>query len=123
MPIIYNAEKRFFRLDTATSSYLFRINAAGFLVHRHYGARLPHADLSHLENKAVFWSHIPEEFEKMNSDVFTLDTALLENPAFGGGDYRSTACAIMDQSGMQLTVLRYQSHAITKGKPKLEEVS
>ncbi len=120
MPIIYHAEKRSFRLDTATSTYLFRINEAGFLVHQHYGARLPDVDLSHLENKAVSWSHIPEEFEKMNSDAFTLDTALLEYPTFGGGDYRSTACAIKDQSGTQTTDLRYHSHTITKGKPKLE---
>ena len=41
MPIIFDSEKRMFKLDTATSSYIIEIFKENYLVHLYYGAKIP----------------------------------------------------------------------------------
>ena len=46
MPIIFDSEKKIFKLDTAPSSYVFEIYEQNYLVHLYYGAKIPDYNLS-----------------------------------------------------------------------------
>ena len=46
MPISFDSEKRIFKLDTATSSYVFEIYEENYLVHLYYGAMIPDNNLT-----------------------------------------------------------------------------
>lgn len=52
--------------------------------------------------------------------TFSLDTVPHEYPAYGNGDFRTPAYQIQLENGSTITDLRYLSHRIYKGKPKLE---
>ncbi len=119
MSILYNAEKKIFKLDTPDSSYVFRISPAGFLLHLYYGAYVPDVDLDYLRmglRNASFSANVAAPEER----GLTLDTASLEYPTNGIGDMRTSALSIRGMNGNPATDIRYQSHKICAGKPKLE---
>ncbi len=119
MPIIFDSEKRIFKLDTPSSSYVFRITPAGYLIHLYYGAFVPDIDLDYLRNglhNASFSANVAEPEEK----GLTLDTAHLEYPTNGISDFRISALQISGENGNAATDIRYKSHRIFAGKPKLE---
>lgn len=119
MPIIFDSEKRTFRLDTPSSSYSFKISPTGYLLHLYYGARIPDTDLDYLRMRngnASFSANVasPEE------GWLTLDTAAVEYPVNGTGDFRISALSIRGENGNDATDIRYRSHRIYAGKPLLE---
>ena len=48
MAILFDAEKKIFKLDTASSSYVFAVHDSGRLLHLYYGAYLPDCDMRYL---------------------------------------------------------------------------
>ena len=119
MPIIFDTEKRTFKLDTPKSSYVFKVSPTGYLLHLYYGAYVPDIDLDYLSmnlHNASFSADVasPEEH------WLSLDTAALEYPVNGSGDFRTSALSIRGSNGSSVTDIRYRSHRIYAGKPKLE---
>ncbi len=117
MPILFDAEKKVFRLDAGSSSYALCIDSHGYLFHLYYGASISDTDLSYLQSSLQMASFSPNP---PDNSPFTLDTAFQEYPVNGTGDYRASALAILGENGSTATCLRYRSHAIRKGKYALE---
>lgn len=119
MSVIFDSEKRVFKLDTPSSSYAMKISPTGYLLHLYYGAYVPDTDLDYLrmrQRNASFSACVasPEE------GGLSLDTAQLEYPVNGSGDFRSVAFSVRGVSGSSVTDIRYRSHRIYAGKPRLE---
>ena len=45
MPISFDSERKIFKLDTATSSYIIEIYEQNYLIHLYYGAKIPDTNL------------------------------------------------------------------------------
>jgi alpha-galactosidase len=119
MPIIFDSDKKVFKLDTPNSSYAFKISPTGYLLHLYYGAYVPDIDLDYLRmnlRNASFSASVSSPEEK----GLSLDTAALEYPVMGSGDFRISAFAIRGFDGTSVTDIRYKSHIIYPGKPSLE---
>ena len=119
MSVIFDSEKRVFKLDTPSSSYAMKISPTGYLLHLYYGAYVPDTDLDYLrmrQRNAAFSACVasPEE------GGLSLDTAQLEYPVNGSGDFRSVAFSVRGASGSSVTDIRYRTHRIYAGKPRLE---
>ncbi len=116
MPICYNESTKTFKLDAGTSSYIIHIFDEDYLLNLYYGGYIPDTDLS---------SYIPYagpmvSFDPMRFNIkkqFSMDSAPLEYPSFGTGDFRKTAIRIRAAEGNTATDLRYASHVIYPGKP------
>lgn len=119
MSIIFDSEKKIFKLDTPSSSYLLKISPAGYLLHLYYGAYVPDIDLDYLRNglhNASFSANVAEPEE----NGLTLDTAPLEYSCNGISDFRISALQVRGKNGNASTDIRYKSHRIYSGKPALE---
>ena len=54
--------------------------------------------------------------------MLSLDTLPQEYPSYGTSDFRTPAYSIQLENGTTITDLRYESHKIINGKPKLENL-
>ena len=59
MAIVYSAEHRVFKLDTASTSYLLQVGPENYLLHLYYGAKVSDADLGSLSYTVYHSSHYP----------------------------------------------------------------
>ena len=119
MPIIFDSEKRMFKLDTATSSYIIEIFKENYLVHLYYGAKIPDMNVSMLKYNGSFASFSPQNIN-IDNCRFSPDVNPMEYPGEGAGDFRSSAVAVRNADGNAVTDMRYKSHKIYGGKPALE---
>ena len=109
MPVIFDSEKKIFKLDTPSSSYIFEVSPTGYLLHLYYGAYVPDTDLDYLRMRlgnASFSANViaPEEHG------LSLDTAAVEYPVNGTGDFRVSALSVRGENGNSATDIRYKSH-------------
>lgn len=119
MSVIFDSEKKIFKLDTSGSSYVLGINEDGVLVHYYYGATIDEVDVSYLSDRFG----LPGMSAKPHyapGGQFSLDAAPLEYPTTGVADYRPTALSIRGADGNPATLIHYVSHKIYAGKPRLE---
>ena len=119
MPIKFLEDKKVFKLDTASSSYIIALFDGGYLLHYYYGAKIPDANLTDFyfrEWFASFSAHSPS----VNKGDFSADVAPIEYSGFGTGDFRKTPVAIRNADGNNCTDFRYVSHKIYSGKPELK---
>ena len=119
MPIIFDSEKRIFKLDTATSSYVFEIYEENYLVHLYYGAKIPDYNLSEFRYTGGFASFSPNNIN-VDDWRFSPDINPFEYSGNGAGDFRTSAIAIRNADGNNVTDMRYVSHKIYAGKPAIE---
>lgn len=120
MPIIFDSEKKIFKLDTSKSSYVFGINDHGLMIHYYYGATVGDNDLAYL---ATRWGHSGIQAKvhyAKPGEIIHMDTLPLEYSTFGVADYRPTALKIKSAGGQSATDIEYISHKIYKGKPDVE---
>lgn len=118
MPVVFDSERKVLKLDTPSSSYAMKISPTGYLLHLYYGARIPDTDLDYLrmrQRNAAFSACVASAEE----GGLSLDTAQLEYPVNGSGDFRSVALSVRGANGSSVTDIRYRSHRIYPGKPKL----
>lgn len=104
-----------FQLDTKTSSYIMQVRD-GFLLHLYWGARLESGDHSYFfreQGRAAFSPRME------NCGGFILDDVPLEYPCWGRGDLRTPAIEIENPDGSNIVDLRYESHAVSAGKPRI----
>lgn len=119
MPIIFDSEKKIFKLDTAGSSYVIRVDKNGFLLHLYYGAKIPDVNLPDFEKRcryASFSATTPEADGDYWSG-FTPDTWPFEVGCNGCADMRTASLQIRNSDGNAATDVRYVSHKIYPGKP------
>ena len=119
MPIKFLEDKKVFKLDTASSSYIISLFDGGYLLNYYYGAKIPDANLTDFyfrEWFASFSAHSPS----VNKGDFSADVAPIEYSGFGTGDFRKTPVAIRNADGNNCTDFRYVSHKIYSGKPELK---
>lgn len=116
MPIIYDEQKKIFKLDAKDTSYIMQVAPGGYLAHVYYGRKVPELDLTYLLrlDEPPF---TPETNDRDRASY--LDSLPLEYPCFGIGDYRESAFRILDGNGMSTCDLRYVSYEIMDGKPEL----
>lgn len=119
MSILFDSEKKIFKLDTSGSSYVFQIFEENYLVHLYYGAKIPDNNLTANYYRGWFASFCPSN-AKVKADCFSPDVTPMEYSCEGAGDFRVSALAIRNSDGNNVTDVRYVSHKIYKGKPALE---
>ncbi len=117
MGILYNEEKRIFKLDTPNTSYILGVeDSFGYLLHYYYGRKLCHEDVAWL---ARTWEppYTPER--NARDKLSFLDCAPMEYPTGGIGDFRQHCLEIETPAGHNAVELGYRSHKIEKGKKAL----
>ncbi len=102
--IRFNEEKKIFKLDTASSSYIFGVDSRGVLVHYYYGVPLMEDCVEHLAARHIVISleYVPQEYS-----------------VYGVSDYRPEALRIRNRVGNAATFITYDSHKIYKGKKSI----
>ena len=118
MAIIFDSEKKIFKLDTATSSYIFQIYEQDYLVHLYYGAKIPDTNVDGLKYRGGFPSFSPNNIN-VDDWMFSADVTPLEYSGEGTGDFRTSAFSVRNADGNNSTDVRYKSHKIYKGKPAI----
>jgi len=116
MSISFQTEARIFHLRTKSASYAMQILSSGHLVHLYWGKRLasdlPDGMVS--ARATAFGAFLPD------SDWQSLmDIGKFEYPCYGNGDFRTPALQIQFADGSTVGDLRYVSHTVAAGKPKL----
>lgn len=109
-----------FRLDTAGTTYAFRVTKFGHLEHLYYGARLADAD-----DPAVF--AVKQGIQTGDSvlydksdDVYSLDHLCLEWSDNGRGDYRTSPTELKQPDGTFASDFVYESHTVADGCAPME---
>ena len=87
MAILFDVEKKIFKLDTASSSYVFAVHDSGRLLHLYYGAYLPDCDMRYLLDRGYFGSFTPDAAGYVGTE-FSPDTQPSEYSCNGTGDFR-----------------------------------
>lgn len=116
MNISFEPSSKLFHLTNNRISYVIQINPVGYLVHLYWGKAVAQFRNS---NPAFFYDRGFSPAVRTENAAYSLDTLPQEYPAYGNGDYHSPAYQIEDRTGSTLCDLRYLSHQILHGKPKL----
>lgn len=121
MSILYDSEKRLFKLDTSETSYVIGIYEEGYLLNLYYGAKI---NDMHFEN---FCKRNPSaSFSPVNPVIgehgFSPDTAPIEYGCNGAGDFRISALSVRNANGDTVTDIRYKEHRIYKGKKPIPDM-
>ncbi len=120
MSIKFLGEKGLFLLETENTSYQMKIGREGYLRHLYYGKRFAagDADVNNSVESAMF-SPVPLDCYKNKYDT-SPNVILQEFSSFGAGDYRTPCLSARFHDGAGTVDLRYESHRIFPGKPKLQ---
>ena len=118
MPIAYQDKTRTFQLDTANTSYIFRVYNDGYLFHEYWGRRLRPVDLTRLFEGCYSTGFNPS-WPGAAGGLNSLDLLPAEYPFYGSGDFRSPAVEAAFSDGSRLLNLTYVSHEILPAKPPL----
>lgn len=119
MSIVFDSEKKIFKLDTATSSYIFQVYEQNYIVHLYYGAKIPDNNVTGLKYRGGFPSFSPNNIN-VQDWMFSPDVTPMEYPGEGTGDFRISAFSVRNADGNNSTDVRYVSHKIYAGKPAIK---
>lgn len=103
-----------FMLDTADTSYIFRITEHGHLEHIYYGARLAAPDIDALAPKRTAQIGATVAYDRKDA-LYSLDTICLEWSGVGKGDYRFSPAELKMPDGGFVCDFVYESHSVMKG--------
>lgn len=117
MPVIYHSASQTFHLYNPYYSYIIKLLPDGTPGQLYFGPPLTHREdfdsLLELRDRPLQVNCSPAW------DCFSLDSVKLEYPCAGTTDFRRTALEAALPDGSRTLEPRYQSHAITPGKPQL----
>ena len=117
MSIIFDEQKKIFKMDTENTSYLIGITPEGYVGHIYYGKSLKNADGYYLLRTEE--SPFTPSVMKREKGGF-LDTFAMEYPTGGLGDHRESCLDIIDENGCRGCEILFDSYEIVEGKPALE---
>ena len=103
-----------FKLDTAHTSYIFRITAQGQPEHIYYGPWLPQADVEALTMKHTIALGSSVEYSTA-APGYCLDRMLLEYSGIGKGDFRHAPLECILPDGSFVTDFVYHSYKLIDG--------
>ena len=117
--IFYDEKKRIFHLQTPDTSYVLGMYGDYIVEHLYFGPRLSDIDgiEPFKENDAAFVSHNFEYHD--NSIELSTELSLAEYSFFGSCDMRKPSFHAAYEDGSRITKMKYVSHKIFAGKPKL----
>lgn len=120
MGISYNEEKKIFKLDSKSTSYVIGIvDKEGFVGHIYFGKKIPDTNCNFLLRTA----ENPFVPSKNNRDRASfMDSFPFEFPGHGAGDFRSGCLEIKTSNGHFAVSPVYKTHKIIKGKPNLDSL-
>ena len=115
--IRFDEKNKVFLLNTEHTSYGIALTDDRYVCHLYYGSRLEETDLRYLlrEDEGPF----TPSSNKRETGSF-LDSAPMEYPESGMGDYRESALRIHSAAGYRASELVYEGYEIMEGKPQLE---
>ena len=115
--IRFDEKNKVFLLDTVNTSYGIAIVDDRYIEHLYYGRKLEDTDIRYLlrEDEAPFTPSV----NKRETGAF-LDSAPMEYPETGMGDYRESALCVRSMQGHRASELCYKGYEIVEGKPALE---
>lgn len=118
MGIHYHHKTKVFHLCNEKISYIFMVLKNGQLGQLYYGKRLiDKEDFTYL----LELRPRPMSACSYEGDLsFSMEHIRQEYPSYGHGDMRHPAYEVLDTNGSRISEFVYQSHTITKGKPKLK---
>jgi alpha-galactosidase len=120
MSIIFDNTTKSFHLIAKNTSYILQIHEDGYLSHLYFGRKLRNFNCNNLLPLIERCSFSPNP--NPNNNILSLDTLPQEYPSYGTSDFRTPAYSIQLKNGTTITDLRYESHKIINGKPKLENL-
>jgi alpha-galactosidase len=118
MSIIYDSNAKSFHLTAKNTSYILQVHEDGYLSHVYFGMRLKNFNVDNLLVVKPGSSFSPNPIP--SNYALSLDTLPQEYPSYGTSDFRAPAYSVQLENGSTITDLRYESHTIIHGKPKLE---
>lgn len=116
MAIRFDEEQRIFHLQGKSTSYVMQLERDGYLTHQYWGKKIRQFRNSNRQ-QYIDRSFSPNPYHR--DRTFTLDVLPQEYPQYGNSDFRKPAYQIQLENGSTVTDLRYKSHRIFSGKPKL----
>ena len=118
MAILFDSTSRLFTLTTAHSMYQMKADRYGVLLHTWFGMKSSAFDYSYrIAYADRGFSGNP--YDAGEDRTYSLDALPQEFPAYGSGDYRSTALKVRYPDGTTACDLRYLKHEIREGKYSL----
>ncbi|WP_374718466.1 alpha-galactosidase [Parageobacillus toebii] len=117
MGITYQPMTRTFHLQANDMSYMMQIVGCGYLAHLYWGKKTRNGGRSR-KLRFVYRPFSPNP--DLSNRRFSLDTLPQEYPAYGNTDFRAPAYQVYLENGSTISDLRYKTHRIYKGKPKLK---
>lgn len=118
MSIRFCEQNKIFYLSGKEVSYIFRINAEGYLEHLYYGEKLSEENISYIFEDMTS-SFSPSYMEWKNACLHVIPQ---EFAIYGRGDYRVPSVLIKMQNGSRITDFRYKTHTILNEKPKISNM-
>jgi len=119
--ITYNEEKKLFKLDTSSTSYIFKIGRYGHPEHIYYGKKLHDGDFTALELKNDIMLGSSVDYCE-GADGYSLDNILLEYSGIGKGDYRHSPIELIMPDGSFVCDFVFRDYKIEKGGYRAEEL-
>jgi len=116
MAITFDSINKTFHLQAKDTSYVMQVFRDGYLAHLYFGKKVRNYNHS---NKLQFLDRGFSPNPDPSDRTFSLDTLPQEYPAYGNTDFRTPAYQIQLENGSTVSDLRYKTHKIYKGKPKL----
>lgn len=113
--MIINKNGQFF-LHTEKTSYVISPLENGMLCNLYYGARISEDNLLDFSLSRSINGGVPTEIGKL---PVSRETVPQEMSTFGRGDFRLAALCVSDENGCRVNELKYSSHKLYKGKPKI----
>lgn len=115
--IAFHEKTKTFHLTTPHTSYVLGVqDSFGYLLHYYYGKRLEGSDVAYLA-RTQEPPFTPERNRR--EKLGFLDSAPMEYPTGGIGDFREHCLELRTQAGYNGVELGYSCHRIFPGKPKL----
>ncbi len=116
MAVLFDKEKRIFKLDTKNTSYVFCVSDYETVEHLYYGEKICDTDIKSISNRQIytFASH-----EVRTDRTFVQSTIPSEYPVFSNGDFRTPAVVFDGNTSKRF---RYASHEILSGKPEIQNL-
>lgn len=117
--IIFDDKKQIFHLRTPNSSYMIGIYGGYILEHLYWGKRLETCDgVSESPRKTTGFSPVDAELFEQGLNAST-DVIPQEYSFYGSCDLRKPAFHAVYADGSRITKMKYLTHTIYNGKPKL----
>ncbi|MFG6392773.1 MAG: alpha-galactosidase [Lachnospiraceae bacterium] len=114
--VIYDSDRRVFKLDTENTSYVMGVTEEGYLGNIYYGKKVDTTDLVY----AMRTNEHPFTPAKLPGEkTGFMDRFPMEYPFEGTGDFHGTCISIRNSEGQEGLELKVKSHNIYAEKRKL----